>query len=551
MNKSILIHYNNTPNNVNNQFYTDNIIDFDYSNRDETIKSLNEYISKVIINKLKNKEIKIIYIKDNLSSNYLELYGLRVAYHIRLSQELSNIRFVPIVILSDVDGYTLNKLEPMAKILFTKNIFLEPNDSNTIKKFSKKTINILSKNEYKTKFLDLIEVPPPENSNNHSIANEWAIFKWAKELNISNSDDINNTISNISYQLYFKYLYQKNEIKEEIKEIEEKQIIKQSQKGLRLVKTKEVKEKKILLIDDELDKGWGDIFANYFKNKRGYTLPEIIPIEFKNKNYDDIELAILDYIEETKPDIILLDMRLVKSDHGEENPKNISGIKLLNKIKDTSLETNLNPGIQVIMLSATTRSDILEQAYKDNKILGYIQKDHIENTFLSTKVNVKKLSDLLIDAEKEFYMKRIWSIQKEISNFNIMKKPSNEYMISIKLQVESSFNLLDSNLEKKINLVVLSFYNIIEFLIKYYGGTHGTGFSQIRDICNNKLGICTLDTSLSEIMCTRNYIAHGEDAKEIKPYCQENTIKTPNSKHIVKWFEALKEIFVQIEQNDN
>ena len=31
----------------------------------------------------------------------------------------------------------------------------------------------------------IISIESPENSTNHSIANEWAIYKWAKELNIN------------------------------------------------------------------------------------------------------------------------------------------------------------------------------------------------------------------------------------------------------------------------------------------------------------------------------------------------------------------------------
>jgi hypothetical protein len=52
---------------------------------------------------LKEKDFEVLFIKDNLSSNYLELLGLRVAYHIRLSSELGNKRFVPIIIISDFD----------------------------------------------------------------------------------------------------------------------------------------------------------------------------------------------------------------------------------------------------------------------------------------------------------------------------------------------------------------------------------------------------------------------------------------------------------------
>lgn len=549
MNNEILIHNDNISKSVSREFESQNIIHFDYLSSD--YNKLDDYISKVIVEDLKTKNFNMIFIKDNLSLNYLELYGLRVAYHIRLSQELGEKKFIPIVILSDLNTCGLNKIEPMSRITFTKNVYVEPNNLLIIEKYKNKTFSKFNEINYQKDFLDLINIESPENSTNHSIANEWAIYKWAKELGITDSQSINNTIAKISNHLYFKYLQQLHQIEDDINILEEKKQVK-CPPSLKIVKQKATSEKKIMIIDDELDKGWEDIFEEYFKKKRNFTISKDLPFEFKNKNYEDIEENIINIIFEEKPDLIILDMRLVVIDHKKEtNPEDISGIKLLNKIKCTSLDTKLNPGIQVVMLSATTRSDILEQAYKENKIVGYIQKDHMENRFFSTKENIEKLSELLINAEKNFYMKNIWSTQKEILNFNIIKRSSDEYMISIKLQVESIFNLLNSNLEKKINLVILSFYNIIEFLIKYYGGTHGSGFSQIKDICNDKLGIHTLDTSLSEIICTRNYKAHGEDETEIQKYCQKNTIKDPNNTYIVKWFEAIKEILKEINKKES
>ena len=161
------------------------------------------------------------------------------------------------------------------------------------------------------------------------------------------------------------------------------------------------------------------------------------------------------------------------------------------------------------------------------------------------------MSQLLLEAKENFYLKDIWDTQKDILNLNIMRKPSHEYIISIKLQVENIFSILNSNLEKKINLVVLAFYNIIEFIIKFKGGSHGPGYAQIKNICNNKLGINGLDTALSEIICTRNYKAHGEDENEIQPSCKQNTIKNPDSSHIVNWFNALKEILDKMNEKES
>ena len=76
------------------------------------------------LNELNAKEFDAIYIKDNLSVNCLDFYGLVLAYHIRLTQDLNIKKFTSIIILSDLDGFILSKLTPFAQILLTKNIFI-------------------------------------------------------------------------------------------------------------------------------------------------------------------------------------------------------------------------------------------------------------------------------------------------------------------------------------------------------------------------------------------------------------------------------------------
>ncbi|MCK4442137.1 MAG: hypothetical protein KAU90_09010, partial [Sulfurovaceae bacterium] len=126
MKNSLLIHNNNVP--FKNEFketivFKLNDVDIDH------------YITYEIIPQIKKLNYQVIYIKDNLSSNYLELYGLRLIYHIRLSQELGDKRLFPIVLLSDLDSYLLNKLTSMARVLFSKNIFITKNSLASVKSF--------------------------------------------------------------------------------------------------------------------------------------------------------------------------------------------------------------------------------------------------------------------------------------------------------------------------------------------------------------------------------------------------------------------------------
>jgi hypothetical protein len=295
MDKSILIHHNNTP--LLGNF--SNPIVFEMSGND-----VDDYISNVSINELKKYDFDVVYIKDSLSSNYLDFYGLRVAYHIRLSQELGDKRYVPIVILTDLDSYILNKIEPMAKILFTKNIFIGENSQKTVEKFNSKNLESLTENEYKTDFLNRITVEEyGDNTNRHSIANEWAIYQWANQLDLStcSTDEIKNKVSSM---LYFKYLTQKYTLEEK----HSISIKKSNTNG------------KILLIDDKWQDGWKDIMSSfceqYYSDVEFDTLEENI----KNRDIKEIETLSIEKIKQFDPHIILLDLRLQKDEN--ENSKN-------------------------------------------------------------------------------------------------------------------------------------------------------------------------------------------------------------------------------------
>lgn len=574
MNNSILIHHKNVPENINVHFADSNIIEFTYCN--SKFKNIDEYISKVIIENLKNKEFKIIYVKDNLSSNYLELYGLRVVYHIRFSQELAEKRFVPIVLLSDLDACILNKLEPMGCIVFTKNIYLEQNNLKTIKKYNEKIeknnffpFNITN---YKKNFLDLISIESPENSTNHSIANEWAIYKWAKELNINSTNSIEAIIQKLIHSLYFKYLKSIQNIEETI-EIKSPKFKKVGSKDFKPLISKNTK---ILYIDDEWDKGWKEVLEQYFSQSLEKPL-ETIKYNFTNKTYEDAEQFIIEYINNYHPDLIILDMRLLQIDHNESTEvQNISGIRLLNEIKNISQTSKINPGIQVIMFSATSKSIILDEATKDNKIIGYIKKDSPEETILSTKENILRFTKYIEESGKKYFLKDIWTIQKEILELKLF---SDERYNEIKFEISNVYNALNSNINNKYYLAIFAFTKSLEFIShlyineytmkyksdntevgiydhnhnevcdynneKWYKGTqnrlHNILFEEL-DIKDKKI-----HTSLCELINCRNFIAHPNERDVVG--C--NLIKNPNEKNILEWFKMLKIILQKIEEKES
>ncbi len=103
-----------------------------------------------------------------------------------MSHELGNKQRVPIVILSEVNSYTINKITPLGNILFTKNIFLLENRLSAIDRFKSLFPSKLTNEEYQNDFLNKIEIQPPKDYlSHHSITNEWALYQWSHLLGVN------------------------------------------------------------------------------------------------------------------------------------------------------------------------------------------------------------------------------------------------------------------------------------------------------------------------------------------------------------------------------
>ena len=510
-NNSILIHNNNL---VEITLFSNRI-------RFATNEDIDKYISDYIIKELQTKEFDKIFIKDNLSSNYLELYGLRIAYHIRLSKELENKRLVPIIIVSEFDTLTLNKFNKESNILFTNGIYPCQNTKEDILKYQSLDLKGLYSFKY-AEFLEQISIEKPKDiSSNHDISNEWSIYKWAEFLKYE-SESITknrNKIENILYFKYLKALYTK-------KNSENLEINKPIENG------------KILLIDDEWNRGWSDII-NAAISKEGIEF-DTFEYDFKDKSNFNLYMRIQEKIKEFNPDVVILDLRLSQNDHENDEIDTYTGIKILEKIH------NINAGIQVIMLTATSKSTILEKLY-EKKILGYIKKEHPEDRTIDTVENINKFIQLVDKGLGKKYLKEIWEIQHNILNLEILNSDNKNYR-KIKFELANVFDITDSNLDKKTTFFILAIYNSLEILVKEFGYLEGRTYANIIEICDN-YNLKDLKSSLSKIICTRNYLIHLDD--EIRYHCRQNTIKKPNHDNLVDWLKVIYTIISKINTSQN
>lgn len=397
------------------------------------IKSqLFEFITYFRINKCKNWDIPIFIFKDKLSNK--DAFDL-------LKNDFNNIiktkRF-DIISSKDLEKDVLTD-----KISLFRNLDIKLKESLIFEEFIK-TINVEG-----------------SNLNNHSIANEWAIYRWAKTLNISDSE-IEKITERVQNDLYFKYLQALNPISPS-------SII--SDEELKIPFSGNVP--KILYVDDEADKGWYEIFCNilYDNNEfdfsylgdelKNISKNEIIELVFNNVVGKGIDLNSKNAII----DIVLLDFRLHQLDFDETNIKEITGYKILKKIKE------YNPGIQVIVISATNKIWNL-QALQEAGVNGFILKENVENSqdINFTNSSIKSFVENINNAVSLVFLKDVYSkfitIKSNILELDSLTNVSSDIYISISNFLDISFNLLKQVLrnEKYLNYSFIQLFLIVELI---------------------------------------------------------------------------------------
>lgn len=493
---------------------------------------IERYISEEIIPELEKKDFDVLYIKDKLTANYLELAGLQLAYHVRLSESLGEKRFVPIVIISDLSTETLMKLDPIAKLVFTKNVYVLQNNKVSIDGFSQFAFSNLTSSEYQQNFLDLIHIEQPKDYlSHHDISNEWSIYRWAEALHV-NSDVIQTNRSRIMHLLYFKYL-QALHMSNDYKDIDIAQI---QGKG------------KILYIDDESEKGWNDIFFQLFSKTDRIDFVSL-NYPFQDANKFNLITTVKEKIITENPDIVVLDLRLIKTDHEQTDIEALTGIKLLDVIH------SINAGIQVIMLTATNKSSILEKLY-EHKILGYVKKEHPADLSTNTIENINKFVSLIERGLQRKYLKQIYSIHTDIkklldqdifAKYNIPVEQYEPYWIKLQNEAQSIFDILDGNSENKFLYAMVSIASSLETILtifvdekkrQYWDGEACEAESvnkKLKDLFHNKFGYPREDKFGHQ----NKDIDLGKMISKRNDYLHTRAIVSVSSDEISSWYKKL------------
>jgi len=370
---------------------------------------------------------KCLIIPVELGENRLNsLQGLRVAMHLRLMQ--SELRYLPIVFISNREDWQIRQMQRdsfdkdhLDYLIGTNGTdFLAPNIAEI--KAVLENIKPLTKENYAESFYSNTHILPlEEEGGKHSLANIWGVLRLNEVLNLNAITD--TSLMNRTKELYFKYLraFHNEESKGDSdntkNNIEESKEVSDDAKN-NLIECGEIKDengvitsnqKRILLIDDEAEKGWASVLKAIFKKT------DFQYINFQNRSFEVAEKEAKEKIINEDWDLILLDLRLNPKLEDLPNKllktKDYSGAMLLEFIK------NYNKGIQVIMLTAS------DKAWNMKKLLdlgadGYYIKESPEFNFSSefTVESYKNLVDEVDSCFNKDFAKKLFKMNESIEN---------------------------------------------------------------------------------------------------------------------------------------
>jgi DNA-binding NarL/FixJ family response regulator len=418
----------------------------------ESDDDLTNYISDW----LNEEEYENIFIPLCFGYSFSDYNGLRFATHIRCTQSKNQIQRLFIYGFVEIENLINHNC---FDILKTKNISYLPFSKIAFEKVARKPYVSLKQIDLSTELSKLNLSVPKNYDNNHSIKNEWAIYQWSKTIGCDITVELAKVFENIESNLYFKYL-------KTINPISEHQVIRKNRLKIGFNGNKP----RVLLIDDESEKGWSEIFAHLLGDVNNIYVDDI-GSGFRNMNQDYIISTSLDKIKTENIDIVILDFRLNKDDFNQNNIKEITGLKLLNKIKE------YNPGIQVVTLSASDKLRNL-QALQDAGVDGFVSKGSIQQNGEQDTIaeSINEFIKLIKDLSEMRFLKSFYETLFQI-NQNVLRcdyaddTEFHSFIKSIETQikvVELLGRQIKPKQSKTLDVVFLSCYNILELFKNYY-----------------------------------------------------------------------------------
>lgn len=342
---------------------------------------------------------------------------LSYALAIRLSlHEKKSAALAPIIFMSSLTP-DIFKNSPYSTLLQTKGISFEtPLYTPT----AVELIEPLTAKDYRPYFLDLIKVKPNSTEGRHSIANQWGANVLSRIVLGAETD--NALIKQARQSLYFKYVLALTLSEDAILSLSTGEST--SEETERLTTINAI-GKKILLIDDEADKGWSDVLKRMLNGSSFKTIKE------QAADFSSLSEEAQNEIKSGNYDLIFLDLRMNGAqEEGKVRPADFSGMKILKSIKE------LNKGTQVIMFTASNKAWNMK-ALMDAGADGYYIKESPEFAFSNSysASNANELSQCITRCLNNGYLRDVYikvkQIKELISGFSLYGERTEEILSSI------------------------------------------------------------------------------------------------------------------------
>ncbi len=413
--------------------------------------------------------------------------SFQIGFHIRLSiEDLGDKVLVPILFLSHL---TLNSViqhtEIASHIVATKGVaFSEFNLNENQKEI--KAIEGIKDDEYLTGFLKRIFIQPDETIGRHSLANIWGAYALDKAANTSALP----ISADFKKKLYFKYISGFNSL-HKLRPAKLKKIGNINDRVSSIINAK---GRRILLIDDEANKGWETVLRKVFMTS---YVDDFVVINEKVKDFDSLSEKSKNIIKKEQFDLYLIDLRLNGLDE-DDNYKtdDLSGMKILRKIK------SINNGNQVVIFSASNKIWNLEPS-PEPRWDGYYLKESPDFKF-SSEVSKRKFENFKKSVEYCFnktYLRNLY-IEWEEALMQI-KNPDLSFIEESSTSLKLSWELL------KRGYLDFGFLTLFQSVESYANKLYTTGISQ--DILDGKVTIDKSKEGVYEwIMTYREDFQNGD-----------------------------------------
>ncbi|MCD8292124.1 MAG: hypothetical protein LUC91_11585 [Prevotella sp.] len=415
-------------------------------------KNNSEVIHDFVLNFLREAKSDDKIVID-MDASELGSLSLTIAMHIRLSvEDLKERAFLPIIFVSYFPLQSFLKQSECGQFFLSHDgyAFCTPEDvANVIP-----NVNSISPERFKTDFLDCIQIHPTENIGSHSMANQWGADVLNRIIN-KDTDTVIPEIAREKTKLYYKYIF--------LKTYNINDVLKGNLGGVAKTNVKlNALQKKILLIDDEAQKGWAIVLKNWLF---GSTIDVC---DNQIGSYDDLPEQIKSNIEKDYYDLYLLDLRLLGNKEDDiYNAEEFSGMKILRKLKE------INIGNQVVILTASNKAWNMK-ALLDAGADGYYIKEspELQLPWIFSENNFKSFQHDVENAlNNNNYKKKLYRDVNALKK--LLKKSSkfddDEILNDLIAFIESSAKqVMEAKIKEDFAYSYFSLYQVLERLSKDY-----------------------------------------------------------------------------------